>query len=78
MAYADDILITALTKQSLMDTFQQLKNYLLEVGLTINGEENKVFKVHQKRHQDRELKYKEVIYRAGETIQISRVRHKRH
>ena len=50
MAYADDILITALTKQSLMDTFQQLKNYLLEVGLTINGEENKVFKVHQKRH----------------------------
>ena len=35
-AYADDILITARTKQSLIDKFQQLKNYSMEVGLIIN------------------------------------------
>jgi porphobilinogen deaminase len=35
-AYADDILLTARTKQSLLDTFQQLKNDSMEVGLTIN------------------------------------------
>jgi len=31
-AYADDVLITARTKQSLIDTFQQLKNNSMEVG----------------------------------------------
>jgi len=36
MAYADDVLITARTKESLIDTFQQLKNNSMEVGLTIN------------------------------------------
>jgi len=36
MAYADDVLITARTKQSLSDTFQQLKNNSTDVGLTIN------------------------------------------
>jgi len=57
MAYADDILITACTKQSLMDTFQQLKNNSLEVGLTINEKETKYLKcAKKKRHQDRELK----------------------
>jgi len=35
MDYADDILITARTKQSLIDTFQQLKNNSMEVVLTI-------------------------------------------
>jgi len=34
-AYADDVLITARTKQSLIDTFQQLKNNSVEVGLTL-------------------------------------------
>ena len=57
MAYADDILITARTKQSLMDTFQQLKNNSLEVGLTINEKKTKYLKCTKKRHQDRELKY---------------------
>ena len=32
MAYADDVLTTARTEQSLTDTFQQLKNNSLEVG----------------------------------------------
>ena len=48
MAYADDILITAVTKQSLMDTFQQLKNYSLEVGLTINDKKTKYLKCTRK------------------------------
>jgi hypothetical protein len=34
-AYADDILIIAYTKHSLIDTFQQLKNKSMEVGLII-------------------------------------------
>jgi len=37
-AYADDILITARTRQSLIDTFQNLKNNSMEVGLIINEE----------------------------------------
>jgi len=36
MAYADNVLRTAHTKQSLIDTFQQLKNNSVEVRLTIN------------------------------------------
>jgi len=36
MAYADHVLITACTKQSLIDTFQQLKNNSMVDGLTIN------------------------------------------
>ena len=56
MAYADDVLITASTKQSLMDTFQQLKNYSLEVGLTINEKKTKYLKCTRK-DQVRELIY---------------------
>ena len=48
MAYADNILITARTKQSLMDTFQELKNYSLEVGLTINKKKTKYLKCTRK------------------------------
>ena len=48
MAYADDILITAGTKQSLMDTFQQLKNYSLKVRLTINEKKTKYLKYTRK------------------------------
>ena len=44
MAYADGILITARTKESLMGTFQQLKNISLEVGLTINVKKTKYLK----------------------------------
>jgi len=48
MAYADCILITALTKHSLMDTFQQLKNNSLEVGLTINEKKTKYLQCAKK------------------------------
>jgi len=32
VAYADDILLTARTKQSLLDTFQKLKEYWHNMG----------------------------------------------
>ena len=46
MSYADYTLITADTKQSLMDTFQQLKNYSLKVRLTINKKKTKYLKCY--------------------------------
>jgi hypothetical protein len=48
MAYADNVLITAHTKQSLIDTFQQLKNNSMEVGLTINEKKTKYLKCTKK------------------------------
>ena len=51
MAYADDVLIIARTKQSLIDTFQQLKDNSMEVGLTKNEKKTKYLKC-TKRHQD--------------------------
>ena len=47
-AYADDILIIAHTKQSLIDTFQQLKNKCMEVGLIINEKKTKHLKCTKK------------------------------
>jgi len=47
LAYADDVLITACTKQSLIDTFQQLKNNSMEDGLTIE-EKTKCLKCTKK------------------------------
>jgi len=49
MAYADDVLITACTKQSLIDTFQQLKNNSMEVGLTINEKKTQYLKCTKKK-----------------------------
>ena len=47
-AYADDILIIAPTKQSLIDTFQQLKNKSMAVGLIINEKKTKYLKCTKK------------------------------
>jgi hypothetical protein len=47
-AYADDILISARTKQPLIDTFQQLKNNAMEVGLIINEKKTKYLKCTKK------------------------------
>jgi hypothetical protein len=44
MAYADDVLITARTKQTVNDTFHQLKNNSMEFGLTINEKKTKYLK----------------------------------
>jgi len=48
-AYADDILITAGTRQSLIDTFQQLKNNSMEAGLIINEKKTKYLKSTKKK-----------------------------
>jgi hypothetical protein len=48
MAYADDILITARTEQSLMDTFRQLQTNFQEVGLIINEKKTKYLKCARK------------------------------
>ena len=48
-AYSDDILITARTRQSLIDTFQQLKNNSVEVGLVINEKKTKYLKSTKKK-----------------------------
>ena len=47
-AYTDDILITAHTRQSLIDTFQQLKKNSIEVGLIINEKKTKYLKSSKK------------------------------
>jgi hypothetical protein len=39
-AYADDILITTRTKQSIIDTFQRLKEISVQFGLIINEKKN--------------------------------------
>ena len=49
MAYADDILIIARTKQSLIDTCRQLRNNSMEVGLIINEKKTKNLKYTQKK-----------------------------
>jgi len=50
-AYADDILIIARTRQSLIDTFQQLKNNSMEVGLIINDKKTKYLKSTKKKKE---------------------------
>jgi hypothetical protein len=40
-AYADDILLTARTKQPLLDTFQKLKETSAQYGLILNGQKTK-------------------------------------
>ena len=46
--YIDDILIISRTKQSLIDTFQQLKNNSMEAGLIINEKKTKYLKCTKK------------------------------
>jgi hypothetical protein len=52
-AYVGDILITACTstRQSLMGTFQQLKNNYIEIGLIINEKKTKYLKNTKKKEQ---------------------------
>ena len=52
-AYADDILITTRTRQSLIDTLQQLKNNFMEVGLIINEKKTKYLKSTKKEKETR-------------------------
>ena len=40
-AYADDIMLTTRTTQSLIDTFQKLKEISAQYGLIVNGQKTK-------------------------------------
>ena len=48
-AYADDILITARTKQTLTDTFEKLKNISSQFGLRVNENKTKHMKCKGKK-----------------------------
>jgi hypothetical protein len=50
-AYADDILITARTKQTMIDTFEKLKNISLQFGLIVNGNKIKYMNCTRKETQ---------------------------
>ena len=50
-AYADDILITAWTKQTMIDTFEKLKNISLQFGLIVNENKTKYMKCTRKETQ---------------------------
>jgi len=53
-AYADDILITARTKQTLIDTFEKLKKISSQFGLIVNENKTKYMKCTRKEtHLDR-------------------------
>jgi hypothetical protein len=47
-AYTDDILLTTRTKQSLIDTFQKLKEISAQYGLTVNGQKTKYLRCTRK------------------------------
>ena len=52
IAYADDVLITARTKQTVKDTFQQLMHNSIQFGLIINKEKTKYLKCPKKTRTD--------------------------
>jgi hypothetical protein len=54
-AYADDILLTTRTKQSLTDTFQKLKQISAQYGLILNGQKTKYLRCMRKNYDLEEL-----------------------
>jgi retron-type reverse transcriptase len=52
-AYADDVLITPRTKQTMIDTFAKLKNISLQFHLLVNGNKTKVHEMHKERNSIR-------------------------
>jgi wobble nucleotide-excising tRNase len=65
-AYADDIVITVRTKQTLMNTFEKLKNISSQFGLMLNKNKTKYMKCTRKEIQLDRLKV--------ENMQIDEVR----
>jgi len=55
IAYADDILITTRTKQSLLDTFQKLTEISAQYGLIVNGQKTKYLRCTRKNYRPEEL-----------------------
>jgi hypothetical protein len=54
-AYADDILLTTRTKQSLIDTFQKLKEISAQYELIVNGQKTKYLRCTRKNYDLEEL-----------------------
>jgi len=54
-AYADDILLTTRTKQSLLDTLQKLKETSAQYGLIANGQKTKYLRCTRKNYKLKEL-----------------------
>jgi len=50
-AYADDILITARTKQTMTDTYEKLKNISIQFAVTVNENKTKYMKCTRKETQ---------------------------
>ena len=55
IAYADYILLTTRTKQSLLDTFQKLKEIPAQYGLIVNGQKTKYLRCRRKSYKLEEL-----------------------
>jgi hypothetical protein len=54
-AYADDILLTTGTKQSLIDTFQKRKEISAQHGLIVNGQKTNYLRCTRKNYEPEEL-----------------------
>jgi hypothetical protein len=54
-AYADDILLTTRTRQSLIDTFQKVKEISAQFGLIVNGQKTKYLRCTRKSNNLEEL-----------------------
>jgi len=54
-ACADDIMLTTRTKQSLIDTFQKLKEISPQCGLIVNGQKTKYLRCTRKNYNLEEL-----------------------
>jgi len=54
-AYADDIMLTTRTKQSLIDTVQKIKEISTKYGLIVNGQKTKYFRCTRKNYNLKEL-----------------------
>jgi len=54
-AYADDILITARTEQTMIDTFKKIKNISLQFCLIVNDNKTKYMKCTRKEMQQNKL-----------------------
>jgi len=55
IAYADNSLLTTRTKQSLLDTFQKLKEISAQYGLIVNGQKTKYLRCTRKNYKLEEL-----------------------
>jgi porphobilinogen deaminase len=67
-AYADDVLIMARTKQTLIDTFLKLKNEALKYGLIVNENKTKYLKCTRKQIQDGKLSVESMQFEQVESF----------